>query len=195
MKRPLILSVSALLFCASGLAGAQGQKYGMKSASIAFETETIMGKLKLTESYVLWFDDFGKKEAKETMKGKAVTEIRFSDGVTIYSVVPAKKTAFKVGVASRGIEYRVDWAEVAAKDKQAGKARQLPARTIVGKSCESYQVTSGDVVSTFAGWQGVMLFSEMKSPTMTVTTRAVKFDDKAVVPASKFAVPAGFTVK
>jgi hypothetical protein len=195
MKRQIFWSALALAVLAYGSAAAQAHKYGVKSGSVTFESETVMGKMKLNASYVLWFDDYGMKEAKETMENGVVTEVRFSDGATIYSVIPPKRTAFKAGVASRGIEYRVDWAEVPAKDKQAGKAKQLPARTIAGKECQSYEVTSGDAVSTFAGWQGVMLFHELKRPNMTVTAKATKFDEKATVSASRFAVPAGFTVK
>ncbi|MBK7260198.1 MAG: hypothetical protein IPI01_20810 [Ignavibacteriae bacterium] len=190
------LAAAVLILMLCPLSGnSQTHKYGIKSGSVTFETETVMGKIKMNEHYVVWFDDYGTKEAKETMENGAVTGSFFSDGVSLYTVKTAKRTAFKSGNASRGTEYRFDWGEVPAKDKQAGKAKQLPARTIAGKECQSYEVTSGSVVSTFAGWQGVTLFHELKRENMTVTTRAVKFDEKVAVPAAKFAVPAGFTVK
>jgi hypothetical protein len=195
MLRSCLVMALVLLLLSPLSGSSQTHKYGIKSGCVTFEKETVMGKIKMNEQYILWFDDYGMKEAKETMEDGAVTEAFFSDGVSLYTVKTAKRTAFKTAEASRGTEYRFDWAEVSAKDKQAGKAKQLPVRTVAGKECQAYQVTSGDVVSTFAGWQGVMLFHELKRANMTVITRAVKFDEKATVPAAKFAVPAGFTVK
>jgi hypothetical protein len=135
------------------------------------------------------------KEARESYNDVVLKEATMTDGVTVYFIKPSARTAFKRGEASRGIEYKFDWNEVSASDKKEGKAKQLPARTVAGKQCDAYQYLSGGTVSTFAGWMGITLFSEVKRTNMAVTTRAVKLEEGIVVPAEKFRVPDGYAVK
>jgi len=173
----------------------QPKKYDIKSGIVTFETETSIGKMKITGKIVVLFDDYGMKECKETYKDNALSEITFSDGKTIYLVKPEKKIAFKRGDATRGTELKCDWAEVSEKDKQLGKAKMLPARTIAGKNCEASQVGSGGTASTFAGWKGIKLYSEVKTGMMSTISKAVKIEENAAVPASKFQVPPGYSIQ
>jgi hypothetical protein len=173
----------------------QTHKYGVKSGSVTFEKETTMGRTQLKEKIVLWFDDYGMKEARESIDDDVLKDVTMTDGVTIYLVKPSARTAFKRGAASRGIEYKFDWNEVAERDKKDGKAKKLPGRTVAGKQCDAYEYVSGGTVSTFAGWMGITLFSEVKRTNMAVTTRAIKVEEGVTVPAGKFRVPDGYAVK
>jgi hypothetical protein len=189
-----IILVAAIAFCPATTLS-QTKKYDIKSGIVTFETEMLIGKMKTTGKAIVFFDEYGMKECKETYEDNQLSEINFSDGKTIYLVKVNKKTAFKSGDAYRGTELKCDWAEVSEKDKQSGKAKKLPARTIAGKSCEAFQVASGSTVSVFAGWKGITLYSEVKTGMMNVISRAVKVEENAAVPASKFQVPAGYSVQ
>jgi hypothetical protein len=190
----VVILVAAITFC-HGTTLSQTKKYDIKSGIVTFETEMLIGKMKTTGKAIVLFDDYGIKECKETYEDNQLSEITFSDGKTIYLVKVNKKTAFKSGDAYRGTEYKCDWAEVSEKDKQSGKAKKLPARTIAGKSCEAFQVGSGSTVSVFAGWKGITLYSEVKTGMMNVISRAVKIEENAAVPASKFQVPVGYSIR
>ena len=185
----------ALLIVSSDPALCQPRKYAVKSGCVTFEKETSVGRTQFKEKVVLWFDDHGMKEALESYTEETLKEVTMTDGVTIYLLKPSSRTAFKRGAASRGIEYKFDWNEVSAKDKKEGKAKQLAPRTIAGKQCDAYEFLSGGTVSTFAGWMGVTLFTEVKRTNMVVTTRAVKVEVGITVPADKFKVPAGYAMK
>lgn len=190
-------TTAILIIFIFALQSAVGQihKYGIKSGSVTFEMETTLGRTQLKEKIVLWFDDFGMKEARESYDGGVLKEATMTDGDSVYLIKPSSRTAFKRGKASRGIEYKFDWNEVSTSDKKEGKAKQLPARVVAGKQCDAYQYTSGGTVSTFAGWMGITLFSEVKRTNMSVTTRAVKLEEGSTVPAEKFRVPDGYAVK
>jgi hypothetical protein len=190
-------TTAILIFLSLTLQSAVGQthKYGIKSGSVTFEMETTLGPTQIKEKIVLWFDDYGMKEARESYDDGVLKEATMTDGDSVYLIKPSARTAFKRGKASRGIEYKFDWNEVSASDKKEGKAKQLPARAVAGKQCDAYEYLSGGTVSTFAGWMGITLFSEVKRTNMSVTTRAVKLEEGIAVPAEKFRVPDGYAVK
>lgn len=195
MRTVCTLALLTLLSLSTVASFGQTKKYDLKSGIITFETETLVMKMKMHDKSVLTFDDYGMKECKETYKDGALDEVTFSDGKTIYLVKPSAKTAYKRGTAYRGTELKFDWNEVSAKDKKEGKAKQLPARTIAGKSCEAFQHVLGSTTSIFAGWKGITLLMETKSDQMTVTTKAVKVEENVAVPAAKFQVPPGYKVQ
>ena len=191
-------TVLLLVLLATTLPGglcAQTRKYDIKSGIITFEQTATMGTMKMQEKIVVSFDDYGIKECRETFDGDKVNEIFFSDGKTLYTVMPAQKTAYKRGNASRGTEMRFDWDEVSAKDKADGKAKKCGNVTIAGKPCESFEVTSSAGRMTFAGWDHITLLTDMDGSQMKSVTRAVKVEENARVPSEKFKVPAGFAVK
>ena len=189
------LFFAILVLTIPGGLDAQTRKYDIKSGIITFEQTSTMGKMKVQEKIVVSFDDYGMKECRETFDGDLVKEVFFSDGKTLYTVMPAQKTAYKRGAASRGTELRFDWEEISAKDKADGKAKKCGNLTIAGKPCESFEVTSSAGKMTFAGWDHITLLTDMDGHQMKSVTRAVKVEEYARVPAEKFKVPAGFAVK
>ena len=189
----LVLLVSALLMIAATLP-AQTKKYDVKSGIITFELVMSAGKMKISQKVVLFFDEYGMKECKDTYSGGVLEQSNMSDGKTRYVIIHAKKTAYKRGDAYRGTEMRFDWDEVSAKDKSEGKAKKLANMTIAGKDCEAFETVTSGTRSTFAGWAHTTLFMDVVGNGIQSTTRALKIEENAKIPPEKFGVPAGFQV-
>lgn len=165
------------------------KKYPIKSGIVTFDND-LMG---IKQKSILYFDDYGMKEAEETYDGDAVKEIKICDGKKRYSANFEKKIAYEIGDCYRGIAYKFDWDEISKADQQY-KVKKGPNMTIAGKDCESYSMQGTDYPSTFAGWNNICLYQETKSKYGTVTMKAVKVEEGAV-PSEKFQVPAGFELK
>lgn len=191
MKRTLVLLLAAVTLSAS----AQTNKYGIKSAIVTFEQVTDMGSMKIKNKVIVYFDDYGMKECRETYEGDKVKEAFFSDGKNLYLLIPADKSVYDRGSAYRGTELRFDWNEVSKKDKESGKAKKLPNVVIAGKQCESFQVGSKYGTTVFAGWKNITLLTSNESKSMKTTVKAVKVEENAKVPPEKFKVPADVPVK
>lgn len=190
----LILLIVAVFLVPPDLAG-QTKKYDIKSGIVTFENSTVMGKIKFTERFIVYFDDYGMKECKETYKDNTLSESFFSDGKTLYTLNHKDKVAYKQGDAYRGTELRFDWNEVSQKEKASGKAKQLSNVTIAGKLCESFEVTSTSGKTVFAGWKGICLMTDLTTSGINVIAKAVKVEENAKVPAEKFKIPAGYKVQ
>ncbi|MCU0287553.1 MAG: hypothetical protein MUF15_14305 [Acidobacteria bacterium] len=169
------------------------KKYQVKSGIITFETALTMGKMVMKTKAVVYFDDFGMKECRDTYdyEGKNIKESFFSDGKNLYLVIYAEKAVYKRGQAFRGTEYKYDWNEIAP----SGKAKKIPDMTIAGKNCEAFEMSDKGNVNTYAGWNNVCLYIATNQSNMNVVSKAVKFEENVNVPAEKFKVPAGFTLK
>jgi hypothetical protein len=183
-----------LVFATFGSSG-QTKKYDIKSCTITYEITQKMTGFDLKSKIVLSFDDYGMKECRETYQGDKLKEVYFSDGKDLYSLNPTKKTAFKRGKADRGTEVTISWNDVSSDDKKSGKAKQLPNATIAGKSCESFVAGLEGSTTTYASWNHIQMMIDMKSKDVTTLKKAVSVDEKTAVPADKFKVPAGYTVK
>jgi hypothetical protein len=196
MKRLIsYLEIAAMLVLVTLDLSSQTKKYDIKSCSITFEMAQKVAGLDMKNKVVLSFDDYGMRECRETYQGDKIKEVYFSDGKDLYSLNPSKKTAFKRGKTDRGTEVTVDWSSVSSDDKKAGKAKQLPNTIVTGKTCESFVSNSGGSSTTYASWNHILMMIDMKSKDMTMIKKAVTVDEKAAVPADKFKVPAGYTLK
>jgi len=184
-----------LVFTVLAAATAQPKKYDIKSGIITFETTMKMGSMSIVTKSIVYFDDYGTKECKETYKGDALKESFFSDGKNLYGVYFADKMATKRGVAYRGTEFRFNWNEISDKDKKSGKAKQLAGLTVAGKPCESFEYSDRGTTTKYAGWGNICLLTDLTSKNMTSVTKAVKLEENAKVSGDKFAVPAGFALK
>jgi hypothetical protein len=193
MKKLILVSLLALITLAA--ADAQTKKYDIKSGIVTFETTMKVGTMSIVSKSIVYFDDYGMKECKETYKDDALKESFFSDGKNLYAVHFAEKTAYKRGVASRGTEFRFNWNEISDKDKKSGKAKQLPGLTIAGKKCESFEYSDGGTTTKYAGWSNICLMIDLTSKSVSSLTKAVKLEENAKVPSDKFVVPAGFELK
>lgn len=145
----------------------------------------------ITKKSIVYFDEYGMKECKESYKDGKLEESFFSDGKFLYEVAYEEKRALKAGKASRGTEFKFDRNEISDKDKKSGKAKQLPDVTVAGKTCQPFEYSS----TKFAGWSGICLLTEMKTKDMSTLTRALKIEENAKVPAEKFSLPPGYAVE
>jgi hypothetical protein len=184
-----------LVFTLLAAAEAQPKKYDIKSGIVTFETTMKVGSMSIVTKSIVYFDDYGAKECKETYKDDALKESFFSDGKNLYGVHFADRTAFKRGVAYRGTEFRFNWNDISDKDKKSGKAKQLPGLTVAGKKCESFEYSDGGTTTKYAGWGNICLMIDLTSKTVSSMTKAVKLEENAKVSGDKFAVPDGFALK
>jgi len=181
-----------LVLWATSKAESQPKKYGIRSGIVTFEQDMKMdGKSFKKDKYIVYFDDYGMKECKDTYEDDVLTESFFSNGKELIKVVHEQKAAYKSGRASAGTELKVDWNEVSEKDKKAGIAKKIGSKTVAGKTCEAYEYNE----LVYAGWNGICLFSELKSGNLQTVAQAVKVEENAKVPPEKFNVPKGYATK
>lgn len=182
-------AVSSQAQATSEAAPAAIKKYPIKSGIITFDND-MMG---IKQKSILYFDDYGMREADERYDGDVVKEINICDGKKRYTANFEKKVAYEIGDCYRGIAYKFDWDEISKADQQY-KVKKGANMTVAGKDCESYSMQGTDYPTTFAGWKNLCLYQETKSKYGTVTMKAIKVEE-VDVPAEKFQVPAGFEVK
>jgi hypothetical protein len=185
----------SLLLGATTQTSAQTKKYDIKSGIVTFDITIIMGDTKLANKSIVYFDDYGMKECKETYAGEKLSHYIFSDGQTLYRVVPAQKKVFKSGEAFRGTELRYDWDAASAKGEEQRNARKLANMVIAGKNCEAFQTTQKETIATFAGWNHILLFVEIRGGSTRSIIKAVKIEENIQVPGEKFKVPAGYALQ
>jgi hypothetical protein len=190
----LFLIVS-LLLGVSVHAPAQARKYDIKSGIVTFDIAVTIGGMKVTSRAIVYFDDYGMKECKETYNGEKLSHAYFSDGKTLYRLLPSKKQAIKSGNAISGTELRYDWAEASSKGEEERHAKKIANVTIAGKNCEAFQTTQKETICTYAGWNHILLSVEIGGGSSRSITRAVKVEENVQVPGDKFKVPAGYTVQ
>ncbi len=189
-------AVAALvLLLASRLMAAEAvwHKYDVKSGIVTIENVMKVAKTEIKQTMIVYFDDFGAKECKETYKnGKLVSSI-FSDGQWVYGVDHAQKTANKKEKAYRGTELRVEITDMGTKeDLAAGKVKKVAPMTVAGKTCEVIQANK----TLYGGWKKVMVYMQSDSSSMVKTTMtATKIEENAAVPAAKFQVPTGYKLQ
>jgi hypothetical protein len=166
------------------------KKYGIKSGIITFEIDMMGNK----EKTVLYFDDFGAKEAEEEYAGENVKKMTLCDGKNMYSIIPAEKVAYTTGSCYRGIAYRFAWDEISEEDQNT-RAKKLASMTVAGKDCESFSYDMEGSSTVYAGWNSICLYQKTKSQYGDVVRQAVKIEENAPIPPTKFQVPAGYEVK
>ena len=166
------------------------KKYPIKSATIHFESHMKAGSIEMVQKSIVYFDDYGMKERKDTYdEDGSLKESFFSNGKTLYTLIHKDKSAFKAGNAFRGTEMKFDWEEISAADKESGKAKKGDNENILGKDCEVYYYEG----SKFAGWKNISLLTEVQAGNIRNKTIATEIQE-GPVPSDLFQVPADYTV-
>lgn len=166
------------------------KKYGIKSGIVTFES-TGMG---ITQKSVLYFDDFGAREAEEKYnEDNSIKESSLCDGKNRYTIIYKDKAAFPAGECSRGIAYRFDWDE-ASRAGAEYKPQKLANLTIAGKDCESFSLLTSGHTSTYAGWNNICLLLDQDTEYGKITYKAISIEENATIPAGKLNVPSDFKV-
>lgn len=166
------------------------KKYQIKSGIVTFFNEGMGIKTKV----VLYFDDYGMKEAEEKYDGDVIKDATLCDGKNRYIIVYNEKTAYESGECFRGVAYKFDWAEIErAPDQYKGK--KLPNVTIAGKDCESFSLQSGKNPVIYAGWNNICMLIDQDGSFGKITYKAVSIEENATIPEGKLSIPEGFAVK
>lgn len=165
-------------------------KYSIKSGIVTFEN-TGFG---MTFKQVLYFDDYGTKEAMETYDPDGtLKETNLCDGKNRYTLIHKDKAAYPQGECSRGVAYKFDWNEVA----QAGneyKPTKLANMNIAGKDCESFSLDVSGNKTVYAGWNNVCLLIDTESGGAKVINKATTIEENPAIPEDKLKVPADYKV-
>jgi hypothetical protein len=191
-----LLICAAFLMMASPLMS-QIKKYDIKSGIVTYDLIMKVGKMKIKKKTIVYFDDFGMKECRETFSDNKLEESYFSDGKNLYSVRHAKKIVFKQGTAYRGTELRVEWSEFGTeKDRQSGKIKKMPAMSIAGKNCESFGSDDGKgTITVYGGWNKILMYLHVKTKSVETVQKAVTVEENVKVSEEKFKIPAGYAVQ
>lgn len=170
-----------------------GKKYDVKSGIVTLETTMDLGGMNIVEKKIVYFDDYGIKEAAETFNDDGtLKETTFSDGKDIILLIHANKEAWNRGKAYQGTEMRYDREGVEA----VGKAKKVANINVAGKDCDAYEFKDENTktTNTFAGYKHILVYMKQDGA-MNSITKATKIEEDVPVPAEKFTVPAGYTSK
>ncbi len=195
--RIITIAALAVFISIQALAQTQVKKYDVKSGMVTYDQVMKVGKMEIKKKVIIYFDDYGMKECRETFDKDKLEDIYFSDGQFVYSIKPGKKVAYKQEKAYRGVGICVDWREFGTdKDKQAGKIVIKPSMKVAGQTCEVFETrdSKGKPTALYAGYKKILMYMSTKSTYTDMEQKAAKFEENANVPADKFKVPSGYTI-
>ena len=186
------------------------KRYEIRSGIVHFEPMNVMGVSTTTET--LYFDDYGRKEAKETVTETNVMGMKtyehrmeITDGdyalsfelkKTVNGKDETSKEATKTDMRQmREMALMMSKAIDVNELKKNFDYREEGTEEIAGVTGRKYSVALNkeqpDARVFGVMYKNIVLKSEMGD----ITMRASKIEENAAVPASKFEVPAGYTIK
>ena len=174
---------------------AQENKYDIKSGIITYETTTMEGRVQVAGRIVLYFDQYGRQECKDTYVNGMLKESVLCDGRTVYTLWHDQRIVFRRGPANRGTEVRFDWEALPPGEKAEGHVKRLPPVTMAGKVCDAFERITPDGVIRYAGANHILLYCERDLKGGISVMRAVSVDETKSVPAWKFVPPPGYVEK
>lgn len=184
------------------------QKYKIKSGIVTTEMGNPMGKGTITS--VLYFDDYGAKEATETKNEMTMVGVTIKthnleisrDGYQ-YKLDLEKKTGTKFKMPNMGGGGGfASFASMSAADMGSEMAKEYnikkeSSQTVAGKECEVYSMDNQKrgMKGTFATYQGIPMKVDQTMSGMKIKSEVVKFEENATPPAGIFDVPADVKVE
>lgn len=173
---------------------APAKKYQIKSGTITFQNTMKSGGYSANHKSIVYFDDYGIKERKDTYDDEGnLDESFFSDGANLYLIMHKQKTAYDRGKSFRGTEYKFDWDEISFSTIEKGKAKKGVNETVAGKECEVFYLETDAGKSKFAGWNNITLLTEGSGSFGETVNRAIEIKE-GPVDIKLFAVPDGYTL-
>ncbi|MCL3781909.1 hypothetical protein EMN47_16105 [Prolixibacteraceae bacterium JC049] len=186
MKRLLILSTIALLALTAG--AQKFKRYPFKSGIVQFQ---YTGKTTGTET--LYFDDYGRLEARHTKTTTKVfgvkstenkiTILKGSQMTTIDNEEGTKHTMTNPLLASMA-EENIDFEEFGKKMMESLGFQKVGTETVKGKTCEVWKG-----IGTIYTWKGLALRTDMNMMGSKFTILATDIKTNVNVPAKYFAIP------
>lgn len=172
------------------------KKYDIKSGIVTYQTTMTMGSMVIKTTKVVYFDDYGNKEASETFSADADGKDVLTDRVFVkdgyhYNCSVENGSGIKTKAMGYGIEAQYN-SEDAAKQTD-NKYKSLSDQTICNKPCTGFSVVTPSGNTTMYGWSHITLKITVDNPSMKIKTETVatKLEENATIPADKFEVPAG----
>ena len=191
--RTLAMVVAAVLGFLSRDAAAQERKYDVKSGIITYETTTLEGDVRVAGRIVLYFDEYGRMECKDTYVNGMLKESVLCDGRTVYTLWHDQRIVFRRGPATQGTEARFDAESTPLTDRGETVVHKLPSITCAGRSCDAYERVSSRGSTKYAGADHIVLYCSRNLRGEEWEMKAVSIDVTSKVPAWKFTPPAGYT--
>ncbi|NSW46022.1 MAG: hypothetical protein HPY79_09450 [Bacteroidales bacterium] len=179
----------------------QGQRYGIKSGIVYYEPIDIMG-IKTTQ--ILYFDDYGKKECRETFAEGNIMGIKtkkhsmsildgdYSINFDLENITnnkdELKKEATKVNI--KAVMSNMDLSALTEEMKKQMDYKEEGTEQVAGVTGTKYSVKLGSGRIYGVMYKNVPLKTDMAQIKMV----ASKFEENAIIPAEKFMVPADYKI-
>jgi hypothetical protein len=161
-------------------------KYGVKSGIIEFRNVVPFGRSKVDTKAIVYFDDFGAKERKDSYTSDQFTNSSLNDGKNLYTLVPDRKEAWLADAVTSGLDQAFDSPAFTAYHPTS-----LPDQVVAGKSCQFVTFTVDKTKHIVGGYQRIVFFHDWPG---AILAKAVRFEENAVIPPGTFEVPKGYTV-
>ncbi len=170
------------------------KKYGIKSGIIHFETTNNLSNIKIEN--IVYFDDYGAKEAKETYVNGVLNDkvVNKNDG-WLYQINLKQKSGRKSESAGEsGTEIKFNSGEFwTPEQKKVQKFNIGHGETVCGKECNVFTTDDGNIKSKFAGWKGITMLLETSTYNgkmkFTTSNKAVKIEENVFIPKKAFEIP------
>lgn len=192
MKKNLLL-IMVILFALEGFAQ-NYKRYAFKSGIIKYKYE---GKTTGTE--VLYFDDYGKKEAKYSNTVTKMLGVKsYENTITILNGDQVINYDEKTGKATKSTNPAIhafttdedmDYEEYAIEMMKSLGFEKVGTETVLGKNCDVWEG-----MGTIYTWKGLSIKSNTKIMGMNINIIATDVQTNVRIPASKFELPAGVEV-
>jgi len=203
-----VISIALLMSCSSKFEGAKApdQPYGEKSGIIKYKPME-MGEIKAVQT--LYFDDYGKKELRETvvsgnMMGTEISQHSFDirDGNIAYHYETENKTggqdkstkdAYKQVVPAEMLD-QMNIANLSEKLKKSFNFKEEGTEKVAGYTGIKYSISpeGSQMQGPITGIHYKNIPLKVSMGTMVIEAEKVELG--ANIPADKFKVPAGFNV-
>ncbi len=204
-----VIGLTLLMACKSGGAGKNGspdQPYGEESGIVTYKPMDMMG-VKVTRT--LYFDDYGRKEMRETMiagdiNGMVMRQhtIDIRDGNVMYHYElenntggqdRATKNVYKTNLTPEMYE-QMNVGTLGEKLKKQLSYKDEGKETVAGLEGIKYSIAPDSANPANRVTRVHYKNIPIKVTTGSKVIIAEKVDFDAKVPSEKFAVPAGYTV-
>ncbi len=166
-------------------------KFKSKSGIIVYETE-VMG-MKTTTS--LYYDDYGNKICYEVKSPMGVmTTIQKDDKTYVLDMKNKTCTTFDDETEDENdnsfLDY--DFDNIESDDMKSLGLKKEANQKFLNKDCQVFSMTKEGAKIKFWVNNNLMLKMETEAMGMKISMAAVKVDENADIPASKFEVPKDF---
>jgi hypothetical protein len=169
-------------------------KYGIKSGIVEYTTK-MMG---MDVKQVIYFDDYGAKQATESKMKMMGTESHsvslIKDGY-MYSYDLSSKAGTKIKMSGpTGAD--IDFRNISEEMMKKMNLKKEGEEDFAGKTCEKYSIDYTDMKmkGTFLVWQGIALKTNIEMSSMKMEMEAKNIHENAVIPAEKFELPSDIKI-